>query len=190
VATIVDSGANIGQTVLCFATYLPQARILAYEPGRTAREWLEEGISANGFSHVTVVPAGLSSAPGVAHLGNVGGAELHGAWNQVHPTDGEPIELMSLDQELDRHGIDHLDLWKLDVEGHEMEALRGASRSLATRRIRAIYMEMGEAQSESAAFLGKFGYTGWDLGSSGRPMRLLGHLEWGNALFLAPTSEP
>ena len=35
--TIVDSGANIGQTVLYFASLLPAARIFAYEPGSAAR---------------------------------------------------------------------------------------------------------------------------------------------------------
>ena len=184
--TIVDSGANIGQTVLYFATILPRARIFAYEPGRDAREWLEEGIAANGFDGVTVVPAGLSSAPGGAHLGSLGGAELHGAWNQIQTTEGEAIELVSLDQELERHGVGLVDFWKLDVEGHEIEALRGASGSLAARRIRAVYMELGEAQAESVTFLGRHGYTGWDLDTSGRLKPLGKHLKWGNALFLAP----
>lgn len=184
--TIVDSGANIGQTVLHFAAILPRARILAYEPGREAREWLEEGIGANGFNGVTVVPAGLSSAPGNAHLGSLGGAELHGAWNQIQPTEGEAIALVSLDQELERHGFGQVDLWKLDVEGHEIAALQGASGSLAARRIRAVYMELGDAQAESIAFLGQNGYTGWDIDISGRPRPLGKHLKWGNALFLAP----
>jgi FkbM family methyltransferase len=186
IRTVVDSGANIGQTVLYFATYLPQARILAYEPGRGARAWLEGGISANGFTGVLVRPAGLSETSGSARLGNVGGDELHGAWNKINSQEGEAVDLVSLDDELGRLGIARVDLWKLDVEGYELEALRGAARSLEARRIRAIYMEMGSAQSESAAFLARHGYSGWDLADSGRLVQMGKHARWGNALFLPP----
>jgi FkbM family methyltransferase len=186
IRTVVDSGANIGQTTLYFAAYLPHARILAYEPGRLAREWLAEGLAANGFKGIQVEAAGLSSSARSARLGTLGGAELHGAWNQIGPSGGDAIALVTLDAELERHGIAEVDLWKLDVEGHELEALRGAERSLATRRIRALYMELGEAHAESVSFLAGFGYSGWKLGNSGRAEPLLGQAGWGNGLFLPP----
>jgi FkbM family methyltransferase len=186
IGSVVDSGANIGQTVLYFASLLPRARILAYEPGREARAWLAECVAANRLAGVSIEPSGLSGARGGARLGSVGGAELHGAWNKISSDEGEAIDLVALDDEIDRHGLATLDLWKLDVEGYELEALLGAARSIAARRIRAIYMELGKAQSESAAFLGKHGYVGWCLAESGRPRPLAGDTrsEWGNALFL------
>jgi FkbM family methyltransferase len=186
VNTLVDSGANIGQTLLYFATYMPRSRIFAYEPGGSAREWLAEGVAANGFGCVTIVPAGLSCKPGSAHLGGVGGTELHGAWNTVHPTEGESISLVTLDEELDRVGVVQLDFWKLDVEGHELAALQGAEMALASGRIRAIYMEMGDAKSESVSLLARHGYKGWDLGNSGQPRPMGKDNPWGNALFLRP----
>jgi FkbM family methyltransferase len=188
IGTIVDSGANIGQTLLYFAAYLPQARIIAYEPGREARSWVEEGIAANGFASVTVVAAGLSSEPGSSHLGSAGVAETHGSWNRIHPTEGEAISLVVLDRELERLGIQRVDLWKLDVEGHEYEALRGASGSLAAHRIRAIYMELGDTRNECVTLLSQHGYTGWNIRDSGRLDPLAGPMtQWGNALFVAPT---
>jgi FkbM family methyltransferase len=183
---VVDSGANIGQTVLYFAALLPGARILAYEPGARAREWLEEGVAANAMAGVRVLAAGLSSATGTARLGAVGGAELHGAWNRVGAADGDEIALAALDDELDRLGIASVDLWKLDVEGHELEALRGARRSLSAHRIRALYMELGESDSESMALLESHGYTAWNIRDSGRLEPLREHDRWGNGLFLAP----
>jgi FkbM family methyltransferase len=182
--TVVDSGANIGQTVLYFATYLPSAKILAYEPGASARAWLEESVAANRLGGVTVLASGLSSHSGSSRLGNEGGSELHGSWNKINPSKGEAVELATLDGEMERLGIGKVDFWKLDVEGHEIDALRGAQRALAAHRICAIYIEMGDSKSESAAFLKQHGYKGWDLGDSGRPVPLGKHTSWGNALFL------
>jgi FkbM family methyltransferase len=190
IRTIVDSGANIGQTVLYLAAYLPRARIFAYEPGQSARRWLQEGIAANRFTGVFVEPTGLGGAAGKAFLEDLGGVENHGSWNQVHASQGTAIALASLDDEIERLGIDAVDLWKLDVEGYELEALRGAARGLAAGRIRAIYMELGNAQSESAAFLRERRYTAWDLRDSGRPRPLGETARWNNALFLAPGETP
>jgi FkbM family methyltransferase len=190
IRTIVDSGANIGQTVLYLSAYLPGARIFAYEPGQSAREWLQEGIAVNGFDGVFVEPVGLGAKAGKAFLEDLGGAESHGSWNQVHPSNGNSITLASLDGEIERLGIDTVDLWKLDVEGYELEALRGAAGALAARRIRAIYMELGAARFESAAFLCELGYTAWNLGNSGLPQPLGAPAQWSNALFLAPGETP
>lgn len=132
---IVDSGANIGQTVLQFAAAAPHARILAYEPG---------------------------AAAGAARLSGNPDASLHGSWHQVNATDGEPVAVVTLDEELDRHRLAQIDVWKLDLEGHELPALRGAGRSLRAGRIRAVHMEIsGEAGSASAReFLAACGYRG------------------------------
>ena len=186
IGTIVDSGANIGQTVLYFASLLPRVRILAYEPGKSARQWLEEGVAANGFERVEVRKAALGAAGGQACLGSVGAGGLHGSWNHVHPTEGEPIEIVALDDELDRQGCAVLGLWKLDVEGYELEALAGAARSLAAGRIRAVYLEIGQFGAESIALLRAHGYTPWRLRDSGRPEPLQSHTSMENALFLAP----
>jgi len=186
VGSVVDSGANIGQTVLYFSALLPRARILAYEPGSTARAWLEEGVARNRFARVTVEPRGLGAAAGRAGLAAVGEGSLHGSWNRIGGTGGEPVEIAPLDDELDRHGLAALDLWKLDVEGYVAEALRGARRSLASGRIRALHLELDDSSDEGAALLREHRYSAWDLTPSGRPVPLGRTRRWGNALFLAP----
>jgi FkbM family methyltransferase len=184
--TIVDSGANIGQTVLYFAHWLPKARIFAYEPGREAREWLTEGVGLNKFENVTVLAPGLGSVPRAARLRAVGDADFHGSWNEVTEDEGEAITIVTLDEQLDRHAIPRLDLWKLDIEGHELEALRGAAAALAQGRIRAIFMEVGSSGDESVSYLRSHGYTPWQLRASGSLAPLARVMRWDNALFLAP----
>jgi len=188
--TIVDSGANIGQTVLNFSALLPEARILAYEPGTAAREWLAEGVAANGLSRVLIQACGLGAAPTKARLANTGADDRHGAWNQVSETEGEPIEIATLDAELDRLGVDSLDLWKLDLEGYEAQALRGAAGALAAGRIRAVYAEIADENGRrTTEVLAAHGYRPHRISPSGRltPWRQ-GH-PYECALFLAPGAE-
>lgn len=191
VRTIVDSGANIGQTVLNFATLLPEARILAYEPGSAARAWLTECVAANRFPRVHIESCGLGAAAAQARLANAGADDRHGAWNKISDTAGEPISIATLDDELDRLGVDILDLWKLDLEGYEAQALQGATQALASRRIRAVYAEIaGENGQRTTDVLTRHGYAPHRIAPSGRlsPWQV-GH-PYECALFLASDAAP
>ncbi len=185
--TIADSGANIGQTVLNFAAITSKALVYAYEPGAHARAWLTECVAANSLDQVAIYPTGLGSETVTARLAADGEADRHGSWNKVSMTEGEPISIVTLDDELDRLGIATLDLWKLDMEGYEGFALRGAARSLAAGRIRVIYIEAaGEPGRDSLAFLAARGYRIYHILSSGRLAALTAHHDYENALCLAP----
>jgi FkbM family methyltransferase len=189
--TVVDSGANIGQTVLYFAQLLPGAQIYAYEPGAAARAWLTECVAANGFSQVAIAPLGLGSAAGSALLADVGGADRHGAWNQVNTERGEPITLTTLDAEMSRHGVATLDLWKLDLEGYEAEALIGAAPLLDAGRIRAVYVEIwGEHGRAILDFMAARGYHAQRIARDGTLRPWTDGHECECALFLAPAQSP
>jgi hypothetical protein len=45
-ALIVDSGANIGQMLLYFGQWVPEGRVLAFEPGKYQADWLAECLKA------------------------------------------------------------------------------------------------------------------------------------------------
>lgn len=187
--TIVDSGANIGQTVLYFATLLPDTRIIAYEPGRFAREWLAAGVAANRFGRVEVEASALGANAGAARLAAQGAPDRHGSWNTVSQTEGEPITIAALDTELDRLGIAVLDLWKVDMEGYEGAALTGAERALSAHRIRAIYIEAaGESGPGNLDRLARHGYRIHGIALDGRLTPWNPAHSHENALCLAPGS--
>lgn len=56
----------------------------------------------------------------------------------------ETVHSITLDRYLLENNIDRVELLKIDVEGYELSVLRGASRSLETRRIQAVYFEYFE----------------------------------------------
>lgn len=184
--TIVDSGANIGQTVLYFASFAPAARILAYEPGQSARDWLVECVSANALEKVRIQSTGLGSIEGQAFLANAGAEDRHGAWNSISATTGAPIEITTMDHEIARGALDTVDLWKLDMEGYELEALRGAEKSLKTGKIRAVYIEAANEIGRACCdFLKAHDFGVHGILPSGRlvPLHSSGHFD--SALCLA-----
>ena len=53
------------------------------------------------------------------------------------------VPLTTLDSLMEREGVDHIHLLKVDVEGSELAVLRGANRLLKTHAIDVIYIEAG-----------------------------------------------
>ena len=182
---VVDSGANIGQMLQYLAQWVPQGKILAFEPGREAAEWLEECLITHATLPVEILRFGLGASPSQLRLHNIGANYGHGAWNQISETEGETIQIVRLADELAARSIEQVDLWKLDVEGYEIPALQGAQELLKERRIRAIYAELtGENGQQIRDYLATFDYHCHLFNRNGKlytPSELPAHT---NGLFL------
>lgn len=145
---VVDSGANIGQTVLYFAS-LPGTKVYAFEPFLEAANWLEECLKFQTGWQVQVIHSGLHSYTDDLELivPEIEGA--HGAqstlcteWYKNRARKVEEINVTRLDDFMERKGIHHVRLWKLDVEGWEVHAINGASSALEKQSIDAIFAEV------------------------------------------------
>ena len=182
---VVDSGANIGQMLLYLAQLVPQGKILAFEPGKEAADWLAKCLVTHDNLPVEILRFGLGSSPAKLRLHNIGANYGHGAWNQVSETEGEIIQIVRLADELAARCIEKVDLWKLDVEGYEIPALQGAEELLRKQRIRAIYAELsGENGQRVRDYLAVFGYHCHFFDRKGKlytPLDLPNHT---NGLFL------
>jgi FkbM family methyltransferase len=190
IRTVVDSGANIGQTTLYFSQLLTQPRIFAYEPGTDARAWLTRCVEANNLTQVTISPNGLAETPRTAFLKSVGDTATHGSWNRLDASEGEAIPLVTLDGEMERLGLDRIDLWKLDMEGAEPGALAGAARALAAGKIGAIHAEiMGDSGAGVGDTLRSCGYVPY-VARHDRLVPAAGHVggDGDNAVFIHPSS--
>jgi len=77
----------------------------------------------------------------------------------------------TLDDWLDASSIERVDLVKIDVEGAELDVLRGAARSLASGKIAALIVEFNEETQVAAHltaadirdFLAGLGFTWYQL---------------------------
>ena len=66
------------------------------------------------------------------------------------------VTLTTIDEILDQLGIEMVDMAKMDLEGHELFALRGAALSLKTHRIRTLTFEFGTSNVNSRTFFRDF----------------------------------
>ena len=127
---VYDIGAFHGLLTMYFARHAIQ--VVAWEPNSKNRQRLEENLRLNSFTNVIVRPYGLSSEPALASMTfdslvpGTASLDTKIATGAQHET----VELRTLDQE---EGLKAPDLIKVDVEGFELEVLRGAGRALRSR---------------------------------------------------------
>lgn len=123
---VVDVGANIGLlTVLMAERVGPTGHVYALEPEARNVEILRRNLARNSLANVTVIPKAASDTSGcrTLHLSKTH-AELH----RMHPSrlceNTVEVESTTLDELL--HAEDRPIAWvKIDVEGHELQVLRG-----------------------------------------------------------------
>lgn len=147
--TFLDVGANVGYYSAMAAECVgPEGRVIAFEPAEYAFFRLRRMVSVNRLTWVKVYPCGLSDAPGQMTL--YGGAEddpLRNHTATMVPNENPHrrlVEIDTLDRFAERLEIRHIDLIKIDVDGLEMQVLRGAEELIDDGRIDHILIECNE----------------------------------------------
>jgi FkbM family methyltransferase len=133
--TCFDLGANVGAYVLQLAHWSgPTGQVVAFEPNAGAREVLTRHIEWNGLAgRVVVVPQAVSSQPGENVLyaeGADGMSRLAEANRGLRGGAREVVvPVTSIDAWCSEHNV-WPDVLLLDIEGFEIEALRGARETI------------------------------------------------------------
>ncbi len=137
----VDVGANLGFFSLRVAQRLRDGRghgrVLAFEPQTRVADLLHHTIHINGLrQQVELKRVALSDHAGVADfevpVGHLGGAHVVTDPTWVHPdgpTEWRKVQLHAFDQIVPSDF--KFDLVKIDVEGYELQVLRGMRDTLA-----------------------------------------------------------
>lgn len=160
---VVDAGANFGYfTLLMSRVTGSQGSVYAFEPHPGIYRRLQENINKNLLPNVHAHELGLSSRIGDGYLiipDSFGNNEGLASVSFDEKGSRTEIKLTTVDAALS--GVQEtVGLMKIDVEGHELDLLKGASTFLKEHRIRDIvYEDHHDQPSEVARYLQSFGYT-------------------------------
>lgn len=158
----VDVGANRGDfTMLASRAVGDSGTVVSIEPAEGNARWLERTVAANDATNVVVSRCALwdSQGEGTLHLAAKSG------WHSLTPQKDLPevgstvVRLVTLDALLEELGIDRVDAVKVDVEGAEVQALRGAERTLRdSRPLVVMDIDSQRSADDYRAVLEPYGY--------------------------------
>jgi len=136
----IDVGANIGYFTGLLAR---RARhVIALEPNPRLRRFIESNVESwNVRERITLDYRAASDVSGTATLHLPSDYEQNFGIASLEASDGtvsHQVETVRLDDVIAGR---HVGLLKIDVEGHELAALEGASRSLSAGLIREVIFE-------------------------------------------------
>lgn len=175
--TVCDVGANVGELTVLFSRFVtPGGIVHAFEPVPSTFERLTVVMQAGARSNVVLNKLALGAQTG-SLLMNLYDDE-HLSWNtvvarprrpggaDVLPVGREEVPSLRLDDYCDERSIDRVDLLKIDVEGSELDVLRGSERLLRARAIACCVFEFGATTLEYgvdpasiSTFLAACGYS-------------------------------
>ncbi|MCZ4058151.1 FkbM family methyltransferase [Pantoea sp. LMR881] len=158
-STIIDIGANIGNHSVYFGLFCGAGKVLSFEPQTEVYDTLCKNISLNNLNEkVTAFKMGLGSYETMASLGVVDHKNI--GMTKLEINAGGEIKISTLDSLMENEPKNSISVIKIDVEGMEMEVLRGAIKTLE-QHSPVIYVEAASKLEfdEVSHFLAKFRYA-------------------------------
>lgn len=204
--TVLDVGANVGaHTVFLSHLVGKQGRVLAFEPLPTNIDALRETVRRRARrTNISIVPVAVGNPAlreEIVTLMIPGGdatqaslaLQTTGSWERKERVREVGVPLISLDAFEDVQSLRQIDLIKIDVEGGELDVLRGASQTIS-RHLPLIYCEaydkwqgsFGYGPSDLISFARALGYRAARVFSEGRVYAV--HLDQAVASSLFTTS--
>ncbi|MGY4867400.1 FkbM family methyltransferase [Mycolicibacterium elephantis] len=161
-----DVGANVGLVALHAARI---CKTVAFEPDPAFRQRLEANIALNPDRSFAVEPIAISDSDGSVDLYTDGDDGYSPSLVRQRGESGRvSVSARSLDSLLSEGRLPRPTVIKLDIEGAEILALRGARRLLTdSEKPRALFIEIhdtflpgfGSSRDEVSSLLREFGYT-------------------------------
>ena len=130
---VVEVGANIGAHTVPLAQLAgPKGAVFAFEPQRLIFQLLCANIAINSLANVWAMQSALGIGEGTARVPDLDPTCLQsfGSLSLPQQAEGEEMPLVAIDE----FPIPRCRLLKIDVEGMELDVIRGAQQLIARAR--------------------------------------------------------
>jgi FkbM family methyltransferase len=186
-AVVLEVGAHIGMFTVLLARWVGSSgQVYAFEPAPRPRAALEDHLSLNRVREwVQVVPAAVSDRSGQAHFFTCGFSPentLSPKHTRLPKAEAAETPITTIDAFCSAHKLVP-SLLKIDIEGFELHALRGATRTLTSYRPVVVvefhpmnWPEIGVEPGQVSALLDALGYRVVCLDGQNDPLTEYGHV--------------
>jgi FkbM family methyltransferase len=129
---VIDAGAYTGDyTVFAAKKAGREGKVIAFEPDEKNLRVLRRNLAHDKLNNVTIIPRGLWDKNTSLSLDSFNG--LH---STISSGGKEKIQVAKLDDEIKKLNLKKIDFIKMDIEGAEIEAVKGAIKILKKFRTR------------------------------------------------------
>jgi len=133
--TIIDVGANVGQTLIKVISIDRYRPYIGFEPQLSCCFFIDQFISDNKLDNHLILPFGLSDSKGFVKLGLSQSNDVRASIIENYRPSGffsrrKFVPIVSGDEVLPAFGVTDIALVKIDVEGGELEVIRGLGRTI------------------------------------------------------------
>ena len=174
----IDVGGNVGAWTRMCRRIFPEARLLTIEPQANLQGQLRE--TARQLGNVTVAQTLLGARPAAAvpfHVYQHSGMSSVFLDAEASPVGTTAIDMTTLDELVAAEAFPSAQLMKLDVQGSELEVLRGGTHTLADAEVVLVEVSLlplyegAPILHEVVAFLADSGFAAYDFLSERRRPR-------------------
>ena len=137
--TIFDVGANIGQTALRYASAFPAATIFTFEPVPATFGRLKNAVQ--GYRQIKAFNTALGETTGSITMTSTEPGGNNTVLQDRSTTGSIDVPIDTIDSFTAANSIETIDLLKIDVEGHELQVIKGADQILRRGQVRFIFAE-------------------------------------------------
>lgn len=140
----IDIGANIGITTIWMAKN--SKKVYSFEPEINNIQRFKENISANNVNNVELIQKAVSDERGTLEL-NILESYGHHSLGKVATSKivgSQKVDVVTLSDFCKEKDIHIIDFLKVDVEGFEIEVLKGAKELFKNKQIKLIAFEISE----------------------------------------------
>jgi len=179
-SVVFDIGSNTGVYSILSAKTEPKSRIFAIEPNPINLKRLEQNLSLNNLSNVQIIPNAIGQENRLIQLyvphndiiSDTTSAIEHFSkstyqgklkWKKIE------VEQFSIDELFVKLKLENLDLIKIDVEGYEIEVLKGSKKILLEKRPKILLETFPDKERQAwlVQFLEGIDYEAFTISESG-----------------------